>query len=239
MNKYKFVEKPKSGNRFVIGDIHGCLKTFQKLLTSINFAKNDQLFLIGDYIDRGPESKNVLDFIIDLNNNPNVYPLLGNHEKTLLELNNEEFRFLEFHLAKNQELNLLDGKKINTKYLDFIESLPFFYELDHFFIVHAGFDFNKNNPFEEYSAMLEIRNMPYNSIIAKNKTIVIGHQPTNKDEIIYKVNNREKVIHLDNGIAYRKKHKVYDYTKMGNLVALNLDSFELFFEENIDIQRID
>jgi len=238
MNTYQFVEKPKSRNRFAIGDIHGCLNTFKKLLNTINYCNKDQLFLIGDYIDRGPESKNVLDFIIELNKNANVYPLIGNHEKTLLDLNNQEFRFLEFHLKKNQELNLLKGDKINIKYIKFIEKLPYYYELDNFFIVHAGINFNSNNPYEDYASMLEIRNMPYNLKLAKNKIIIIGHQPTNKEEIINKVNKKEKIIHLDNGVAYRKKHKIYDYKQMGNLVAFNLDTFELFFEENIDIPII-
>ncbi len=239
MNKFQFVEKPKSGKRYVIGDIHGCLKTLKKLIEKIQLKDNDQLFFIGDYIDRGPDSKGVLDFIIELNKNPNVFPLLGNHEKNLLQYNNEEFRFLKYHLAKNNELNLLDGKKIHKIYIDFIESLPYYYELDKFFIVHAGIDFNKDDPFKDYLSMLEIRNMPYNTEMAKNKTIVIGHQPTNNDEIINKIKNNQKVLHIDNGIAYRKKHKIYNYTKMGNLVALNLDSYELFFEENQDMAKID
>ena len=53
--------------KIAISDIHGCNKTFQKLLfETLNLQKNDQLYLLGDYIDRGPDSKGVLDTIQNL-----------------------------------------------------------------------------------------------------------------------------------------------------------------------------
>jgi len=49
--------------RFTISDIHGCAETFKKLLNRISFSKEDVLYLSGDYIDRGPDSKGVIDHI--------------------------------------------------------------------------------------------------------------------------------------------------------------------------------
>jgi len=49
--------------KFAISDIHGCAKTFKALLKKINFSKEDELYLLGDYIDRGPDSKGVIDYI--------------------------------------------------------------------------------------------------------------------------------------------------------------------------------
>ena len=58
------VEAPENGGRrLVITDIHGCAKTFKKLLDKVGLNENDQLFLLGDYINRGP-SKQVIDKII-------------------------------------------------------------------------------------------------------------------------------------------------------------------------------
>ena len=50
-------------NKYAISDIHGCLKTFKALLTKLDFSKQDELYLLGDYIDRGPDSKGVIDYI--------------------------------------------------------------------------------------------------------------------------------------------------------------------------------
>ena len=64
------VEKPIVGRRIAIGDIHGCFKTFKSLLeTKINLTKEDQLFLLGDYIDKGKRNKEVLDYIIQVADN--------------------------------------------------------------------------------------------------------------------------------------------------------------------------
>ena len=52
---------------FAIGDLHGCSRTFRKLiLENINLQKEDELYCLGDYVDRGPDSKGVIDFILEL-----------------------------------------------------------------------------------------------------------------------------------------------------------------------------
>jgi serine/threonine protein phosphatase 1 len=72
---------------FFIGDIHGCSKTFRKLITGvIGIRKSDSIYCIGDYIDRGPGSREVIDFIISLRQSGfRVYTLRGNHEQMLLD----------------------------------------------------------------------------------------------------------------------------------------------------------
>jgi fructose-1,6-bisphosphatase len=52
--------------QFAISDIHGHLKTFQALLKRIDFTVHDELYLLGDFIDRGPDSKGVIDHIEEL-----------------------------------------------------------------------------------------------------------------------------------------------------------------------------
>ena len=53
-------------SRFAISDIHGCAKTFEALLEQIALTKDDTLFLLGDLIDRGPGSKEVVDKVLQL-----------------------------------------------------------------------------------------------------------------------------------------------------------------------------
>ncbi len=56
-----------SGRLFAIGDIHGCFDPFRELVEHrIGIRKEDRLVLLGDYIDRGPSIREVIDYIIDL-----------------------------------------------------------------------------------------------------------------------------------------------------------------------------
>ena len=59
----------KLARQIAISDIHGCARTFKKLvLEKVVLDKQDTLFLLGDYINKGPDSKGVLDFIFELKN---------------------------------------------------------------------------------------------------------------------------------------------------------------------------
>jgi len=71
--------------KYVISDIHGCAKTFKALVDRISFSREDELYLLGDYIDRGPDSKGVIDHIWDLlETGYTVHCLTGNHEQMFL-----------------------------------------------------------------------------------------------------------------------------------------------------------
>ena len=67
-----------------LGDIHGCSKALATLVEAIQPTELDTLVFLGDYIDRGPDSRGVLDQIIALSQSCTVVPLLGNHEEMLL-----------------------------------------------------------------------------------------------------------------------------------------------------------
>ena len=71
--------------KYVISDIHGCIRTFEALLKMLHFSISDELYLLGDYIDRGPDSKSVLDLILSMRNKGyKIAALRGNHEELLL-----------------------------------------------------------------------------------------------------------------------------------------------------------
>ena len=69
-----------------IGDIHGCLRAFDALLAAIDLQKTDILVPVGDYIDRGPDSKGVIDRLIELREQTQLFPLMGNHEEMMLSV---------------------------------------------------------------------------------------------------------------------------------------------------------
>ena len=224
--------------RLVVGDIHGCLNTLRNLLEDqLAISTTDQLYFLGDYIDRGRNSSGVLDYILGLlDKGYQIYPLRGNHEENMLrafdEYDTDTFRF---YVSKFKSLDLLDAKgNLKKKYLDFMNTLPYYIELDDFFLVHAGFDISKPRPFDDKVGMLEFRNMKYDGGIFKDKHIVFGHNPAYLNKIIEAVNEKEKLIPLDNGCVYNKPHKIYDHAQLGQLCALDLDAFELHMQKNIE-----
>jgi serine/threonine protein phosphatase 1 len=224
--------------RLVISDIHGCNKTLNVLLEKINLTPDDELYFLGDYIDRGPDSSGVLDTIIELTEKKyKIFPLLGNHEYQALKAQKEyDKRSFYYFMAKiNKSSDLLNEKrKIKKKYNLFLKDLPLFYELDKFFIVHAGFDFTLKSPFKDKDSILNIRKFKYDEKKAKGKTIIHGHDPINYNKMIRKIEKRKKIIPLDNGCVYNKKHRIYDFTQLRKLCCLNIDTFELICQENIE-----
>ncbi len=226
----KFVPK-SDGKRYVIPDTHGCVSTLKALLEKINFKNSDQLFLLGDYIDRGPDSVGIVDFLIELNQAENVFLLRGNHEEELLLLDKYK---IEHIIKSNMQKNKLKGfytKDLNLKkkYKLLFESLHYFVEFEDFILVHAGFDFDLNRPFEDIDSMVGIRNWYYDQKKAIGKKIVFGHSVKSYHEIVKAIESNEKQIPLDNGCVYN------DFDDLGHLLCLCLDDLKLYSQKNIDI----
>ncbi|PIV58709.1 MAG: serine/threonine protein phosphatase [Bacteroidetes bacterium CG02_land_8_20_14_3_00_31_25] len=223
----------KYGRKLVISDIHGCINTFHALIEKINLQKNDNLFLIGDYVDRGTDSKGVVDYIIDLmETGYHIFPLLGNHEDDLLTLHKYDTpKLYKEHLKTNQPNNIIsEDFKIETKYIKFFSSLQLYYELESFLIVHAGFSFRNKNPYSDKDSMLWIRDFIYDGKKAKGKTIIHGHTPEELKEIEISVKNKNKIICLDNGCVFANEKE----EGFGSLLCLDLDNFQLYIQQNID-----
>ena len=223
--------------RYVIPDIHGCANTLQALLDKIGLSQSDQLYLLGDYIDRGKNSAGVLDSIISLQEQSyQVFPLRGNHEENLLHAyHNYNPKVLAHYITKLSKSNLLnDQNEIPIKYIDFITSLPDYYELDNYWLVHAGFDTTKDNFLQDRLAMLEIRKFEYHAERLKGKRIIHGHQVIYDQEIKQRLDQGAMVLPLDNGCVYNTPHKKYDYTQTGHLNCLELEALTLTQIRNID-----
>ena len=71
-----------------IGDIHGCSQAFNSILTAIDPQAEDTIITLGDYVDRGMDSKGVLDMLISLSKRCNLVPILGNHDEMMLHSDN-------------------------------------------------------------------------------------------------------------------------------------------------------
>lgn len=242
MALFQKIDKPANGRRFVVSDIHGCTKTFRKMVEkTLQITKEDHLYLLGDYIDKGPDSSGTLDYIMNLQaNDYQVFCIRGNHEENIMqawqEYDTRMFRFFVSKLNKAPDL-LTEDAQIKPQYLTFMKELPYYIELEDYYLVHAGFDFSKESPFKNYQAMLHIRGpkgIPPSRETIQGKTIVHGHEVTYLEEIVQRINERHSVIPLDNGCVYTKKHRRLDVSRTGKLCALNLDTFGLIAIDNID-----
>jgi len=228
-------------NRYVIPDIHGCFKTFSELLQKISLTKSDELYLLGDYIDRGPHSSKVLDLIIELKkNNYKIFPIMGNHENNAVELQQmiDTDSYSRYISITNNSADLLEnGKTLKSKYEDFIVSLPYYYLLNDFILVHAGLNTEIDNPFDDIESILQMRDFEYtekNQMVG-NRKIIHGHDPTDLDTIKEKIDERSSIIPLDNGCVYSEIPKSAGYGELGNLLCLNLYTYELTIQKNIDL----
>jgi serine/threonine protein phosphatase 1 len=217
---------------FFVGDIHGCSNTFRKLvIDGIGIKKTDRLYCVGDYIDRGGDSKGVVDFILGLRRkNFQIYTLRGNHEQMLLDSEDGEDEF-SLWMMNGGELTLksfrVDSiKELDPAYIDFFRQTRFFIRENDFITVHAGLNFNIEDPLEDKDSMLWIRNFKVNRSYLNDKLLIHGHTPRKREYIISQ--RFEGAFNLDGGCVYKHTEG------MGNLFAMNYYEKELVEVRNID-----
>jgi serine/threonine protein phosphatase 1 len=220
------------GRYFAIGDVHGCYKTLKKLLfEELKITKDDRLIFLGDYIDRGPDSKKVLKLIMNLiDNEYEIETLLGNHELMLLESINSPFEYYNWLKFGGKEtlksFKVLHPNEIKQKYIAFFKNLSYFKIFKNNILVHGGLNFKIDNPMEDLDSMPWIRNSEVDSTRIGGRKIIVGHTPYTINEI-HKSLLTNRIL-LDGGCVYK------DRKGLGNLVALELHSMKIFNVYNID-----
>ena len=217
---------------FVIPDIHGCARTFHALLHDvIALRPEDTLYLLGDYIDRGPRSKAVLDEIIRLRRNGYaIHTLRGNHEQMLLE-SQDSLSALSLWLTNGGNTTLdsfgvEDPGKIPYGYRNFLLGLHSHIILDNFVLVHACLNFDIPDPFADTEAMLWARSCKVIPERIGGRRIICGHTAVCRDSVEESLSTSR--IMLDNGCVYKER------PGLGNLAALELNSMSLYYQKNID-----
>lgn len=171
---------------FVVGDIHGCFDKLCSLMDKlpIDYTR-DQLIFIGDYIDRGPSSFDVVNYLIDLKNRvPGTIFIKGNHEDMLQNYLDGSDRFT-YQLNGGQQtldeyLNRLDAKDefpIPPKHLKFFDSLQLYYQTDDYIFVHAGLREKVPLESQEIMDLLWIRDEFIHSDFNFGKRVIFGHTP--------------------------------------------------------------
>ncbi len=176
---------------FAVGDIHGCEQKLHKLMERLPYRpEHDRLVFIGDYIDRGPESAKVLDYLCRLKReNPRMIALMGNHEYLLLEYHRSNDPVLLPYLRQNgvdatvQSYNQEDGFSLQPlsflprEHLEFLLSLKPFWQNDEYIFVHAGLD--PGVPLEEtdITVLCQVRDSFLSTTHDFGKKVIFGHTP--------------------------------------------------------------
>jgi len=223
--------EPSKGRQFAFGDIHGCYATLKKLLKKIEYDTSDQLFFLGDVINRGKRSKDVLSFIIKSQKKGlPIYALRGNHEEFLINHLKIYPSTEAIELIEKIKFNFIinSSGQIKPKYLGYFNNLPHYLELPTCFLVHAGFNF-KNNPLTNIHDMLNIRDFTVDKAFLGEKKLIHGHTPIALSQILYSVHTDAPAINIDNGCWLAKK-----VDDKGHLVCIDLQTFEVFYQRNCE-----
>jgi serine/threonine protein phosphatase 1 len=219
---------------FAIGDIHGCIHTFKKLLLDkIKVDKSDKIYCLGDYIDRGHDSKGVIDFILQLRSEGyEIHTIRGNHEQMLLDSIMYEFeidRWLENGGGETMgSFGICSLSELPEKYLSFFRETKLCIKTEGFIFVHAGLNFNKKDILEDKDAMLWIRGFDPLQPALKDQILIHGHTPKS---LKYILNQKGNCINIDGGCVYNE-HK-----NLGNLVAFDLNERTFVIEKNGELNN--
>lgn len=199
-----------------ISDIHGCYEEFKGLLSKANYDPLvDQLVLLGDYLDRGPDSFKVVELVKELVAKGAV-ALLGNHDQMYIYYMEGGLDDFSYFINGGKETLASYSNATEEQIYDhlvFLKGLPLFWETEEYFFVHAGLNPNRDIENQSNEELLWIREeWLYSESSPTEKTVVFGHSIVShwfNCEDIYVGNNR---IGINTGAGCGGYLSLYDLT---------------------------
>jgi len=173
---------------FAVGDIHGCRSRLEELLGRLELDPDrDTVVFLGDYIDRGPDSRGVVETILDLRRRlPRVVCLMGNHERMFLDFLADPGEAAVFlangggATLRSYSLRLEDRPgpgDLPEDHRRFFTSLSLWYETERYLFVHAGLRPGVPLAGQDPRDLLWIRGEFTRSSEPFGKTVIYGHTP--------------------------------------------------------------
>jgi serine/threonine protein phosphatase 1 len=205
-----------------IGDVHGCNDELQLLLNKVPLTSDTTIVFLGDYVDRGPDSKGVIDTVLELSKQHKVVTLRGNHEDMMLDFIEDPYSGEAGTFLYNGGAATLGSYRddkpgeytIPDEHVQFLKNLDLYYENEGFFFVHAGvpdIPLDTIDPEEHRNYLLWVRKPFLDSRYRWKKKVVHGHTP------VPEVERRSNRTNIDTGCV------------QGNvLTAIDLPSGRLF-----------
>lgn len=215
-----------------IGDIHGCSKTLKALWDHLAPWKEYLHIFVGDYIDRGPDSKGVIDFLIQAREERETIFLRGNHEQMLLDAvdsGDTSLWQLNGGMETMESYGCTDPKsfELPEEHLLFYRRTALFFETADYFFVHAGAP--------PHLTLREAKQLPeaeedflwgrdhLNALAPPwEKTVVFGHTPR-----AFPI-RKPSMIGIDTGCVYNR-------TGQGKLTAVLLPEMKFIEQTSLDL----
>jgi len=196
---------------FAIGDIHGCLDELKRMINKLEnlkkpLTKKDEIVFVGDYIDRGPDSKGVIDYLIKLSKKYKIMFIKGNHEQMMedaivnyiferLWISNGGIQTIQSYGIDCFEFNIDSFPK---DHIEFINNTKLYYETEDYIFVHAGI--NQELPFEKQKDyMLWVREEFISNDTKWKRKVIFGHT-VHKEPLVM-----DNKIGIDTGCFYYGK----------------------------------
>jgi len=228
---------------FAVGDIHGCFYTLLDLMNKLPLESGDKLIFIGDYIDRGPHSKQVVDYVKSLTDAGQAIALMGNHEKMCIDtytgsgywgqswMNNGGGLTIDSYDTRSEAERVsppmfdADARdewhknlpRVSKEHVEWMESLPLYHIDGDYMFVHAGIDPEVELEYQIDDDLLWIRGKFINYGMQLPKRIVFGHTPFEKVQFL------SNKIGIDTGCCYGNK-----------LTAICIDSGTIYTADHND-----
>lgn len=226
---------PDKEQIIAIGDIHGCAESSKALLTKLNeqYGNEPVYVFLGDYIDRGPDSKKAVEDLIVFDEDHRCIFLRGNHDQMLLDAYEKNEWDLWLSNGGNTTLENYNSKpgkfELPELHYDFFKDTILYWETDSYFFVHGGIspDLTIQENLEsdyERSQFLWQRDHVYSRTNQWEKTVVFGHTPV-REPIV-----EENMIGIDTGCVYHNKG-------YGLLTAVVLPEMKFIYQESIDFNN--
>jgi serine/threonine protein phosphatase 1 len=179
-----------SRRTIAVGDVHGCSTALRRLIEAIDLRATDTLVMLGDYVDRGPDSRGVLELLIELGDRCRLVPLMGNHEEMMLAARNARAD-LGFWLACGGQATLHSYgnsggiELVPREHFRFLEHCQTWYETETHFFVHANY--RADVPLDRQDAhalrwlsLADYVPPPHRS----GKIAVVGHTPQRSGQML-------------------------------------------------------
>lgn len=170
-----------------IGDIHGCANALAAILDAIDPQPDDRIVVLGDCVDRGLNSKGVIEILLALQQASQLVTLLGNHELMMmrgLESESDLGFWLRYGGAETVRSygNTVDD--IFPEHIDFIQDFLAFFETDTHLFIHANYqaDLPADEQPEAVAFWTHLRDAPPPPHVS-GKTVIVGHTPQLSGEI--------------------------------------------------------
>ncbi len=178
-----------TGRLFAIGDIHGCPDELRAILKAIAPAAGDTIVFVGDYVDRGPSARDVVETALDLEKGPAECVFLkGNHEDMMMSFLGKPGNYGESFLfnggiATLDSYGLREGdlenaaERLPDTHMDFMGRLAVSYLRPPYLFVHAGIMPTRQLEEQQTEDMLWIRQEFIFNPHRIDATVVFGHTP--------------------------------------------------------------